>query len=561
VVSWLSHALTTAPWHAGEANIYYPDPRALYYGPAGFGAVPYALPAFVVTGNAAVAANVAFLSSVALTALALHWVVWRWTRSAAAGFVAAWTLLVNRWFLWGFVATTPHLAAIQYLPLIAFLAAEPLWTRRRALVLLALITLQCLTDPVYVAPAVMIPLGVLALSRLGRRAWRSSGWRLFGVLAAVPLCLAPFMIGYVRVRMDNPALARQSLYLHGAAGVLSPTDLTTLFWSSPTPQLPPPTSIGFAVLGLIALGGLSGALGRLRGAGSGLGRPWAHAALWALVGTVISLNAVAEVNFPWIDGTWTRIRIYLPQYLLAVHTQLYDVVRVPSRLGVGAMIGICLLAGLALAELVEVLPPLRGRGRAASGARAVLAVAIAVFVYRLPPVGSPALPSAYRLQNAPPTDPELLRQLRAADGPLLEIPATYPGLTGPNARSNAVAMFRSTRHWRPLVNGYSSYWPAGFLTRLRASDRLPAPLALRRLVCDTGVRTILVNLVYFLPNRAEWLRARTVPMPGLQFIAEYPGQLLFAVTVPPPGAPGGPSCLRPAGDGASVMDGHDATGA
>jgi hypothetical protein len=30
----LSHALTTAPWHLGDANILLPDPQALYYGPA-----------------------------------------------------------------------------------------------------------------------------------------------------------------------------------------------------------------------------------------------------------------------------------------------------------------------------------------------------------------------------------------------------------------------------------------------------------------------------------------------------------------------------------------------
>src|SRR6185369_7879430 len=148
-VSWVSHALITDPFHVGSANIYYPSSDALYYGPATLGAVPYALPVFLATGNAAAAINTAFLSSVALTALALHWVVWRWTGSTLAGFVAAWAFLMNRWFLWGFVAVTPHLAAIQYLPLIVFLAARPLSNVRKVIVLTVLVTLQCLTDPVY----------------------------------------------------------------------------------------------------------------------------------------------------------------------------------------------------------------------------------------------------------------------------------------------------------------------------------------------------------------------------------------------------------------------------
>src|SRR6185436_12370010 len=123
--SWVSHALLTLS-PVGAANIYYPAPDALFYGPAAFGVVPYALPVFAATGNAAAAIDVAFLACVALTALALHWVVWRWTDSHLAGFVAAWAVLMNRWFLWGFVAVTPHLAAIQYLPWIVYLAARPL---------------------------------------------------------------------------------------------------------------------------------------------------------------------------------------------------------------------------------------------------------------------------------------------------------------------------------------------------------------------------------------------------------------------------------------------------
>src|SRR5262249_32249838 len=67
-VSWISHALTTAPWQLADANIYFPDPQALYYGPAALGAALYALPAYALTGNAAIAINVVLLVSVALTA-------------------------------------------------------------------------------------------------------------------------------------------------------------------------------------------------------------------------------------------------------------------------------------------------------------------------------------------------------------------------------------------------------------------------------------------------------------------------------------------------------------
>src|SRR5262245_61043982 len=60
-VTWVSHALLTLS-PVGAANIYYPAPDALFYGPAAFGVVPYAIPVFAATGSAAAAINVAFLA-------------------------------------------------------------------------------------------------------------------------------------------------------------------------------------------------------------------------------------------------------------------------------------------------------------------------------------------------------------------------------------------------------------------------------------------------------------------------------------------------------------------
>ena len=39
-----SHAILTAPCSLPDGNIYWPSRRALYYGEAGFGAVPYFMP-------------------------------------------------------------------------------------------------------------------------------------------------------------------------------------------------------------------------------------------------------------------------------------------------------------------------------------------------------------------------------------------------------------------------------------------------------------------------------------------------------------------------------------
>jgi hypothetical protein len=538
--SWVSHALLTLS-PIGAANIYYPAPDSLFYGPAALGVVPYALPVFAATGNASAAINVAFLICAVSTALALHWVVWRWTGSHLAGFVAAWAFLMNRWFLWGFVAVTPHLSAIQYLPLIVYLAARPLERWQPAVLLCLLITIQCLTDPVYVAAAVLAPLGVLALVRLVRRAWRPSGLRLLAVLVGAIVGLVPVLYAYARVRARDPGFAGQSLwaffpqFFRPFAGVV-PTDLTTLWWSGDRPITMAP-----AMLGLIGLGSVIGLARRKLCAGSGLGLAWRHAGLWAVVGTWVSLSPIATIGKPF-HGEW---RILLPHYLL-IPSGFYEVVRMPERLGVAGMIGLCLLAGVAFAELVRALDALRISRRWTGVLATVTAATVVALAYRIPPGGHKAIPDRYLMMPTPATDEETLRALRAGQGPVLEVPAFGPRSKRPEPLWHALAMYRSTLHWRPLLNGYSSYWPAGFYERMQLTQLLPATSALRRLVCETGVRTIVVDRLAPSANRETWSRAVLEPPKGLRCVAATPAMLVFDVTIPLPGEPGGPDCAASA---------------
>ncbi|HZF03652.1 MAG TPA: hypothetical protein VE932_04895, partial [Patescibacteria group bacterium] len=191
VLAHESHALLTAPWRIADANIFHPTPSALFYGPAGLGALPLFAPVFLATGNPTLAINVTFLVGLALTGAAMHVVVRRWTGSDLAGVVGAATLLANQWVIWAFVPTAPHWAALELLPLIAFVAAAPFPSMRAALRLLPLLVLQCLTDLVYVAPAVLGPLGVLAAIRILRRDTRAAAVRLAAVLALTLAALLP----------------------------------------------------------------------------------------------------------------------------------------------------------------------------------------------------------------------------------------------------------------------------------------------------------------------------------------------------------------------------------
>jgi len=529
VLAWESHALVTAPLRIGDGNIFFPTRQAVFYGPAGFGALPYFAPAYAFSGNPAVAVAALIILCAALTAAALHAVVQQWTGRHVAGAVAALVFLTNRWVLWGFLPSAPHLMPLQYFPFIALLAAGRLESRGRWWGLLGLVALQCLTDPVYVALAVLVPLGVLALMRCARRVLRREGVLLGALIVAALVALAPVFAGYAAVRRANPNLVQQTLWMRPRA----PSELTQLFWWGEAP-----TTIAPAGLFLIVVGGIL-ALVRRRAAartGSTLERPtshaWAHALLWAVVGTVISLDPRSTLH----GSTVTTVHALLERW-----TPLYEVIRAPVRLGVAGLMGLCLLAGLGYGEIARFAA---ARRRAPRALQIVLAIAALVIVYRLPPAGTDRLPAAYPLQAAPVVPEAFQPALRKGREPLLYLPAVASRGDQLFPNYNAQAMFRSIGDWRPLLNGYSSYWPEEFMARMRISRALPDSAALAELVKQTNVGFVWVYLWGILPEqRARWLDTRTLRKTGLALVARDGPHLLFAVR--PPDAAGSPA--NPAG--------------
>jgi hypothetical protein len=523
VLAWDTHALTTAPARLPDANMFHPAPSALFYGATELGAVPYFAPTFLATGNPVLAGNVLYLVGIALTALALHAVVVRWTGSEAAGFIAAWTLLLNPYVV-RFVTTGPFLAVMLYLPWIAWLAARRTLSARAAAGLWLLVVAQMLVDPLYHAAAVGGVVATVAVVRLARPATRRTGATLVAVLALAVVAMAPVYAGYLTVRTDNPGLARQTLFeLSTAARRLAALRLTARgLEGNPT------TAMSIVTLLLIA----AGAAVRLRrGGGGAAAAGWRHALLWTAVGLALGTGAVL------VGGEV----VVLPHAALAERAApaLAAVLRGRLRLGVVALVGFTLLAGLAFAELTRSgrRPPRRHVGVVGAGVAAVL---YALALYRVsPPLGH----QRYRTRPVLALRSTLLEAQPPEAGPVLELPVgeleanpALPGgaAAGPVMRASwyhARAMFRSIFHWRPLLNGYSSYWPDGFPARMALARRLPDPEALRALRADTGLGTIVVHANDLSDaERTAWLAiAADAAHPALRLVGRERDELVFVV--------------------------------
>ncbi len=483
-LAWQIHAMTLGMSPAA-ANIYHPATDALYYGPLCTGLMPIFAPVYLWSGNPLLAIKLSYLIALTLTGMSVHLVVRAWTRSWTAGAVAVATLFacdrpiaVPMW--------APQWAALAFFaPLVWAIGRARTW---RGVALVALLAAaQSVTEPVYVAPAVLAVVTSAALARVFDRRTRPSAVRLLiGAVGSVVLIL-PIMSGYLRVRGANPHLDTQSVFA-------IPAEYAIYFTKPHIPPLPHDVPALFLALALVVVA-LTRRLMR-----SGLTS--ARSAAW------LDAGLLAVVPF--------AIAIALPCVAIVLGREGLGVLRAPDRLFLGGFVGVALVAGLAWSDLVlaacESRRPL---------VQAILPLAALVLLFwclvRLPRAQLWVRPEPRTLRVATPL-------LRVGTGPVLHLPVE------PLSSDHVWPMYQSLLHWRPLLNGYASYWPAGWKERMADAAKLPDADALARLVRSTGLSTIVVTMSDLPPAaRERWRQSVDPPVPGLVPVLNTNEVLIFDV--------------------------------
>ena len=469
-LSWQTHALTTDPLRFADGNIYGGAPLALFYGTPGFGLLPIFAPVFAATANTTLALDVAYLASLALTATTIHLVVVAWTRSWLAGVAAAGTFLTARGTL-DLCGAAPQYSALAAIPLIAWVLAREELGRRETVALAGLIALQTLTDLVYVALPLMATIGVIAVVRLARGRSRPDGRRILVALVAAGCLLLPVYAGYVAVRWANPDLGHQTVW-KGERKLWM--NLLTFLPAGNTPM-----SLDVLVFLPVVAGALAMA-GTRTATRPALSRAWRQAALW--FGVSFAMSWVIPVVVPGLRE-------------LLLSTMVRDI----TRLGFVALVGLCLLVGLGFAACAEVVV-----ARVPTVVARVIPLVLLLAWLSTRVANAPWPVGDFPIAPAPVPGPEAAILRRGVD-PVLELPIGNPDL---DTESHASAMYRSTAHWRTLLNGYSSYYPQGFRERMQMAHQLPSPFGLNVLRHQTGLTSIVVHAAG-LPrlNIGRWLDA------------------------------------------------------
>ncbi len=501
--AWGAHALATDPTQLLEGNTFYPSGHAILGSEHALGTLPTFVPVWALTGNPILAFNVHLLASVALSGLAMHVLVRRWTASEAGAYVAGIAFAAAPWRsnMW---ATAPHILVTPYLPLVALFLGEVLRAPTRR--------------------SVVLGAGVLAMQVACSY---YLGYAAFALAAA--LISADVLVFGLRAHAGRLAAAMGVLF--AALVLVAPVTLPYLLWPRQEAfGMPLQETEPFRAFARIA------------------GAPWPLAWGWAGLGTLLLAGCLPFWSAErWADQTWRSRALGLgfaavAALLLApgpggffggrlvIHDAIaawlpgFRGIRFTYRFGVLLSFATSGLAGLAVADGIR-------RGTHDRRSRRVLAFIVALAAVLQAPTWLGNRPNAVPIQTGE-SVPEVYRWLAKNGGgaPVLELPVGYTEGT-----VEGFATYFSIYHWSPVLNGATGYGPLLSWLLKRYWTQMPSPDALRLLVGCTGVRWLIAH-----PDP----RARDAAwstLPGLRLREIFPAReggmdRLFEVVDPTPSA-------------------------
>jgi hypothetical protein len=498
-VAWVARTISEEPARLFHANIFHPERYALAFSELNLVAGVVAIPAWLLTADAYVAHNTALLFAFSTSVLGAWLLARRLSGSGAAALVAG----VAYGFSPYFFAHTPHIQLLMgggiplSLLMLHRLADAPSLSRGLALgAMLALQALACAYYGIFAGLIVGYAALVFAWSRGHWR--RRTYWLALAVGAAVSVVLVlPFFLPFLDVQASGfhrPLEESRRYAANLPSYMASPAhahqwllDLSRRFGRWNEVLFP-----GFVALVLGTIGvGLTVRASRQSDDGDRLRlgeTAWLYGSLTVLT-VWISLGPAA--------GLYSVLYHGLP---------LFSFLRAPSRIGVAVPLLLGIFAAIAVARLPR-------RAQIAAGIAAAAIAALELNVLPFPWDRARPIPRPYDMLAVMPRGP-------VAEFPFYGERVAY--------HLHAQYMLFSTRHWQPLVNGYSDHIPASFRTDADVLDSFPSTDSfgvLRR----RRVRYVTVHWEMFGPRREE-IQERLRPFaPHLRELARDADMTLYEV--------------------------------
>ena len=471
-LAWIAHALPHDPGHLFDGNIFYPHARTLAYSDAmlleGLVAAPW-LWAHV---NLVLVYNLLVLAAIVSSGVGMFVLVRHLTQDPDAALVAAAVFTVAPYRIEHFMHL--ELQWTIWMPL-AFWAVHqvsetPTLRRGMALgLLLALQLLSCVYYGVFLGIIVGALIVLLAATRPGEAR-----------AVVFPLSVAALIVGAVAAVYALPYIESARI-----VGTRAPGE-TASFSAQLASYLAAPSqnwlwgwnSFSFEGNELRLFPGIAAVII----AGAGVAGHRRERLVWIYLSLVL---LAVELSLG-MNGT---IYSWLYEWLRPLRG-----FRAPARFGILAVCALSVLAGFGFQYL----------SRRLAAPRAVLIAALVAIAVeggsaplRLTPVQR-TTPDVYTA-----LDKFLDPQRRSA---VIELPMA--------SGFNVFYMFWSTRHWRPLVNGYSGYAPRDFEKTIQRMCTFPDPDSIARLRA-LNVGHILIHEAYYSERERTALMLATARSPDL----------------------------------------------
>ncbi|MFN7915994.1 MAG: hypothetical protein U0Q55_11710 [Vicinamibacterales bacterium] len=477
-IGWIAHALASAPSTLFDANIFYPARTTLAYSDATMLEGLIGAPLLWARVSPTLVYNLLLLvgfigSGVGMFVLARHL-----TGQTAPALVAGAVFVLLPYRIEHFMHL--ELQWAMFVPL-TWWALHRLHeapdARRGAMagLMLALQVLACVYYGVFLVMTLVVFVPLL-LVPVRRTSWRPLLTSFAAAALVAAVIVAPFAWPYLTAARElggrgSEEIARYSATLMSYLSSPEPNRAwgwTADRWGGPELRLFP---------GLLAL-----ALGAL-----GLSaRPRK-----AMVLYLVTLAVAVELSF--------GLRGSLYQVLFA-HVDALQGFRATARFAVIAAAALAVLAAFGTARLLAMAPSRAGAGVLT----AALLLAMAGEAWNRPMRLTPGEPVA------PPPVYQVLRD--AAPGTVLELPVPAADrLPGNDPQYQIWSMW----HWRPLVNGYSGYYPRDYLLTLLRMNVFPEEGTIDRLRAH-DVRYIVVHRAFYDQESYTRLMLRMATRPELK---------------------------------------------
>jgi hypothetical protein len=509
-LAWGAHALLTDPLNLYHANIFYPYSNTLALSESLLPQTVVALPIILATNMPALAHNLLVLSSFVLAAFGMYLLVFDLTRSRAAGLVAGMIYTFTSYKMMHFAHL--QLLSSQWMPFALLYLRKTLTPslslikgegRVRVAFLFAIFfSLQALSS-FYYAFFIAIAVALYGVYVLVLRIWNRSA-REWIAARATPTMLALALSALFTVPLSLPYFSVQrelglergtqdvEYYAATVRTYFSVPDGNWLYrqWLAPRARMTGSGErdfVGFVALALAFVGMMA--------------RPRRDAEKWfylllALFGIILSFGARNEILF---FPKWPQLSLpfYLPFRYLFEWVPGFKAMRGPDRFAYLAVLGLAVIAGYGTRPLIQGIRARRPTSPYVAPFTALIVVAL---------IGLENLAIPIRATN-PATlarpQPDYTRFIGRgeSDAVVLEIPMVYDN------ESLAWPQYYSIFHWRPLVNGFSGFFPPGYDALAGITRGFPDERSLA-LLNEIGVRLVVVHNDLLTPAERQGIRTR-----------------------------------------------------